>query len=47
MSEADTPNRLRVTLIWKMILSARQLESSLPGAKTKGADLIKENNAAG
>ena len=44
MSEADTPARLRVTLIQKITLSARQLESSLPRNKTKGKDLTKEKN---
>lgn len=39
MAEEDTPTGLRVTLIWKMTLSPRRLESSLPGAKTKGSEL--------
>lgn len=47
MSEADTPTRLRVTLIRKIALSAQQLESGLPGTKTKGSDLTKENTVTG
>lgn len=47
VSEEDTPTGLRLTLIWKMTLSARQLESSLPGAKTKRSELTKENNGVG
>lgn len=35
-----------LTLIWKVTLSACKLESSLLRAKTKGSDLIKEDNAA-
>lgn len=37
----------QATLIRKITLSAQQLESSLPGTKTKGSDLTKENTATG
>lgn len=47
VSQEDTATGLRVTLIEKMTLSARQLESSLPGAKIKGSELTKENNGLG
>ena len=35
-----------LTLIWKITLSAWKRESSLLRAKTKGSDLIKEDNTA-
>lgn len=47
MSEEEAPTRLGVSLIWKMMLSARQLVSNLPRAKTKGSELTKENNDIG
>lgn len=47
VAEEDTRTGLRVTLVWKMTLSPRQLASGLPGAKTNGSELIKENNGVG